>query len=146
MTRTHLFVATLLCVSAIASAAPRVVVTAKSIELSEPVYFEVGKPDIKAASYPILDALAAKLTADNRIGLVEIQGHTDSRGADAYNLQISEKRAKAIETYLVDKGVSPKRLRAKGYGETRPLDKSNTAAAWAKNRRMAFVILQRKTI
>jgi len=152
MLRTLLLVITVVVwQGAVATAAPdqkaakRVVVTTKTIELLDQVYFELGKPVIKAESYAILDALVATLKTDKRIGLVEIQGHTDARGNDAYNLEISEQRAQAILQYLVDKGVDAKRLRAKGYGETKPLDKAANAKAWAKNRRMAFVILQRIT-
>jgi outer membrane protein OmpA-like peptidoglycan-associated protein len=56
---------------------------------------------------------------------------------------VSQARAATIHSYLVGKGVDATRLRAKGYGETRPLDKRANAKAWAKNRRIAFVILAR---
>jgi OmpA-OmpF porin, OOP family len=124
-------------------AKPKAVVNGDAIELSEPVYFDFGGGAIKKESYPVLDALVATLATDKKLGLVEIQGHTDERGADAYNLKVSEQRANAILKYLVGKGIDKKRLRAKGYGETKPLDPRSTEEAWAKNRRMAFVIVQR---
>jgi outer membrane protein OmpA-like peptidoglycan-associated protein len=71
--------------------------------------------------------------------------HTDARGNDQWNLELSEKRAQAIYDYLVAKGVAADRLRAKGYGETKPIDKRANEAAWAKNRRTELRILQRKT-
>jgi outer membrane protein OmpA-like peptidoglycan-associated protein len=120
-----------------------VTVTAKTIEVTQPIYFELSKPTIKQESYPVLDAVVAALKANPKVGLVEIQGHTDERGNDAYNLKVSEERAHAIYDYLVGKGIDAKRLRAKGYGETKPLDPAHTEKAWAKNRRIAFVILQR---
>ena len=123
--------------------AKAVTIAGNKITLRAPIYFEATKPVLKSESLPLLDQLAATLVADKKIALVEIQGHTDSRGNDEWNLQISEKRAKAIESYLVSKGVDAKRLRAKGYGETKPLDKHANAKAWAKNRRIDFVILQR---
>ena len=89
--------------------------------------------------------LAAALAAGKGIGLVEIGVHTDERGADAWNLEMSQKRADAISSYLVAKGVDAKRLRATGYGETRPIDKHHDAKAWAKNRRIELAILQRAT-
>jgi outer membrane protein OmpA-like peptidoglycan-associated protein len=125
------------------AAAADVKVTTKQI-VTDPIFFETGKADIMATSYATLDHVAAAFR-DQKIGLVEIGVHTDSRGRDKWNLELSEKRATAIYDYLVAKGVAATRLRAKGYGETRPLDKRANAAAWAKNRRTEFVILQRKT-
>lgn len=129
--------------SLVAADSKAVTIAGKKITLRAPIYFDATKPVLKSESLPLLDQLAATLVADKRIALVEIQGHTDSRGNDEWNLQVSEKRAKAIESYLVSRGVDAKRLRAKGYGETKPLDKHANAKAWAKNRRIDFVILQR---
>ena len=126
-----------------AVAAADVKVTTKQI-VTDPIFFETGKATIMAQSHATLDAVAAAFS-DKKIGLVEIGVHTDSRGMDKWNLELSEKRAIAIHDYLVAKGVAATRLRAKGYGETRPIDKRANEAAWAKNRRTEFVILQRKT-
>ncbi|MEO8701757.1 MAG: OmpA family protein [Kofleriaceae bacterium] len=135
----------LFAATAVADPKPTVTVTTKTIELSQPIYFEVGKAVIKEDSYPLLDQLAATLVAQPKIGLVEIQGHTDERGAEAFNLKQSDDRAHAVLDYLVGKGIDSKRLRAKGYGETKPLDRAHNEKAWSKNRRTAFVILQRRT-
>jgi len=121
----------------------RVVVTETSIEILDVIYFEYDKAVILPKSYPILDAIAATLQGNPSIQLIEIQGHTDERGDDAYNLDLSDRRAKAVMKYLVDKGVDAKRLTAQGYGETQPLDRRHVEAAWAKNRRVAFLILKR---
>jgi len=121
----------------------RVVVTDTSIEILDVIYFEYNKAIIKPASYPILDAVAATMQGNPSIQLIEIQGHTDERGDDAYNLDLSDRRAKSVMKYLVDKGVEEKRLTAQGYGETQPLDPRKNEAAWAKNRRVAFLILKR---
>src|SRR5258706_13516978 len=110
----HIVIAVLLAVSSVAFAGPSVSVTDKAIVIGDPIYFEVGKPVIKSESYPLLDAIAAAITADKHIALIEIQGHTDARGNDEFNLAISEKRAQAVVKYLVGKGVDAKRLRAKG--------------------------------
>ncbi len=123
----------------------RVVVTDTAIEILDMVYFEYNKAIIKPQSYPILDAVAATLQGNPSIGLIEVQGHTDERGDDAYNLDLSDRRAHSVEKYLADKGVDPKRLSAQGYGETQPLDQHHNEAAWAKNRRVAFLILKRTT-
>jgi len=123
----------------------RVVVTDTSIEILDMVYFEYDKAIIKKESYPILDAVAATLQGNPSISLVEIQGHTDERGDDAYNLDLSDRRAHSVREYLIGKGVDEKRLTAQGYGETQPLDRNHNEAAWAKNRRVAFLILKRAT-
>jgi len=123
----------------------RVVVTDTSIEILDMVYFEYDKAIIKKESYPILDAVAATLQGNPSISLIEIQGHTDERGDDAYNLDLSDRRAHSVRDYLIGKGVDEKRLTAQGYGETQPLDRNHNEAAWAKNRRVAFLILKRAT-
>ena len=121
----------------------RVVVTDTAIEILDMMYFEYNKAVIKPVSYPILDAVAATLNGNPSIQLIEVQGHTDERGNDAYNLDLSDKRAAAVKKYLVDKGVEEKRLESQGYGETQPIDRRSNEAAWAKNRRVAFLILKR---
>jgi outer membrane protein OmpA-like peptidoglycan-associated protein len=123
----------------------RVVVTDTSIEILDMIYFEYDKAIIKKESYPILDAVAATMQGNPSIALIEIQGHTDERGDDAYNLDLSDRRAKSVRQYLIDKGVNENRLTAQGYGETQPLDRRHNEAAWAKNRRVAFLILKRST-
>lgn len=70
-----------------------------------------------------------------------IEGHTDARGSRAYNQHLSEQRALAVRDRLVSAGVPPDWLDVKGYGEDRPLDRSETEAAYAANRRVGFVNL-----
>ena len=113
--------------------------------ITDPIFFETGKADIKSESIPTLDAIVAVFASEKKLGLVEIGVHSDARGNDEYNLKMSQKRADAIRDYLIAKGVDGNRLRAKGFGETRPIDKRANEAAWAKNRRTEFVIIQRKT-
>ena len=123
----------------------RVIVTDTAIEILDMVYFEYDKAIIKKESYPILDAVAATLQGNPSINMIEIQGHTDERGDDAYNLDLSDRRAHSVRQYMIDKGVDEKRLTAQGYGETQPIDRNHNEAAWAKNRRVAFLILKRTT-
>ena len=125
------------------TAAKLVTITDKAITLRDPIFFETGKPNIKQESFAELDALAAALAADKKITLVEIGVHTDERGSLEFNARISQDRADAILKYLIDHKVDPKRLRAKGYGESKPLDKAHNEQAWAKNRRTEFTVLQR---
>lgn len=123
----------------------RVVVTDTDIEWLDEVRF-VGRSDaLVHTSLKTLDAVASTLQGNPSIRLVEIQGHTDERGDGADNLDLSDQRANVVRNYLIARGVDPARLEAQGYGETQPLDQGHTAKAWAKNRRVAFLILKRTT-
>jgi OOP family OmpA-OmpF porin len=121
----------------------RVVVHKGRIEILDKIYFETNKAVIKPVSFPILNAIAATLKGNPQILLVEIQGHADERGSDSHNMKLTDARAKSVRRYLINKGVTPKRLIGKGYGETRPVDKRHNEEAWSKNRRVEFVILKR---
>jgi peptidoglycan-associated lipoprotein len=72
-----------------------------------------------------------------------VQGHTDERGSDAYNLDLSDRRAASVRRYLTEHGVTADRLQSHGYGETQPIDPSHGEKAWSKNRRVEFLILKR---
>jgi len=74
---------------------------------------------------------------------LEIDGHTDDEGADDYNLTLSQGRAEAVVQYLIKVGIEPARLSAKGFGETKPIDKAKTKAAKARNRRVEFTIVKK---
>jgi len=121
----------------------RVVVTDTKIEILDKIFFEYNKAVIKSESYPILDAIVATMQGNPDISLVEIQGHTDERGSDKYNLDLSDRRAAAVKEYLINGGVEANRLQSQGYGETQPLDPRSNEQAWAKNRRVEFLILKR---
>jgi outer membrane protein OmpA-like peptidoglycan-associated protein len=77
------------------------------------------------------------------IRLVEIQGHTDNRGNDAYNLDLSQRRADSVRAWLISAGVSADRTVAKGYGETQPLTSNKSRNGRARNRRVQFIIKER---
>ena len=76
--------------------------------------------------------------------IIELSSHTDSKGSDSYNMTLSRNRAKGVVEYLITKGISTKRLVAKGYGETQPVapnenpDGSDNPEGRAKNRRTEF--------
>jgi outer membrane protein OmpA-like peptidoglycan-associated protein len=126
------------------SADARVVLRADRIELRDPIYFDTAKATIKQQSLKLLDAVAATLNANPNLPDVEIGVHTDERGADEYNLTISAARAQAIKLYLIERGVLPKRLEARGYGETKPLCPEHNEACWSKNRRVELLLLGRR--
>ena len=73
---------------------------------------------------------------------VEIDGHTDNQGGDSYNMALSYDRAKSVMNYLVQRGISPDRIVAKGYGKTRPIATNDTPDGRAKNRRVELVPLK----
>jgi len=89
----------------------------------------------------LLTEIADTLIRNPRIKRVEVQGHTDNSGTPEHNQTLSEQRAEAVRKWLVDHGVAPDRMVAKGYGQTKPLVPNVTAANKAKNRRVQFVIL-----
>jgi outer membrane protein OmpA-like peptidoglycan-associated protein len=122
----------------------RVVVTETETEILDPVSFKPGTAELEPRSVPILDTVVSTLQGNPSILEVEVQSHTDERGDDAANLELTEQRAQVVMKYLVDKGVEPSRLTAHGYGETQPLDRAHTPEAWAKNERVAFLILKRR--
>ncbi|MEN9786343.1 MAG: hypothetical protein RLZZ299_1607 [Pseudomonadota bacterium] len=73
---------------------------------------------------------------------LEVEGHTDDVGDDAFNLELSDRRAHAVVRWFVEHGVDPVRLQARGYGETRPLAENDSDAGRAENRRVEFRLLQ----
>ena len=101
------------------------------------IQFETASATIKKRSFPILDEVA-DLILKNKNWNVEIQGHTDSDGSDAYNLDLSQRRAESVKAYLVNRGVPAEQLTAKGFGESQPVATNSTAAGKAKNRRVVF--------
>lgn len=101
------------------------------------IQFETASDKIKPKSYPILNEVA-DLILKNDNWNVEIQGHTDSDGSDAYNLDLSQRRAESVKAYLINRGVPESQLTAKGFGESLPVASNKTAAGKAKNRRVVF--------
>jgi outer membrane protein OmpA-like peptidoglycan-associated protein len=121
------------------------VVTDTDIEILDIVRFQPGTAVMTPSSRPILDAVAATFQGNPSILLVEVQSHTAEPGSAALNLQLSARRAEVVRAYLVAKGIAPTRLIAQGYGASQPLAPGHDAAARAKNDRIAFLILKRKS-
>ncbi len=106
------------------------------------VLFESGNARISPVSTRLLDAVTGVAMHCTQF-LVEIGVHTDSRGADDFNLKLSQERADAVRAYLVGKGVPEDRLLSVGYGETKPLDPAQNAEAYDRNRRTEFKVIAR---
>ena len=113
-------------------------VTTTHIRISQTIHFEFNRATIRDVSFEILNTVARVLNDYPDITL-EIQGHTDDRGSDRYNMTLSGQRADAVRQYLVNQGISASRLTSQGYGETRPIESNRTTQGRAANRRVEFV-------
>jgi outer membrane protein OmpA-like peptidoglycan-associated protein len=109
------------------------------VEFSSNVLFGFNKSDLSDDAKVNLDKLVTVLNGYPDTNL-EIQGHTDSKGTEAYNQTLSEKRASTVSAYLATKGINNTRLTTKGFGETVPKYDNETAEGQAQNRRVEFLI------
>ena len=125
---------------------PRVVVKQTEIGLRRQVSFATGSDEILPNSEPLLLEVADALLRNPDLELVEIQGHTDSRGDHELNMRLSQRRAESVRRWLVQHGVEGARLTAKGYGPTLPIAPNITAYNRARNRRVQFKILRRAAV
>ena len=110
------------------------------ITLPGGVLFPSGGHTLSAAAMTSLDKVAAALTDKAADRPVTIEGHTDSRGADGMNLELSQKRAEAVRTYLVSHGVAAATVAAVGKGEGVPIADNESAEGRATNRRVEIVV------
>jgi len=117
-----------------------VVVTPEKIELKQTIYFDFNKATIKPISYALLNEVGEALKDHSTIK-VRIEGHTDSRGGDAFNLRLSQARAESVKTYIVGRGIAAARMDARGFGETVPIADNRTEEGRAQNRRVEFIIV-----
>lgn len=112
----------------------------------ENVYFAFDMKDIREMYQDEMDTVIALMLKYEDL-LVKVEGHTDSKGSDSYNVALSERRAKEAKKYIVSQGISEERVIAKGYGETTPIapnenpDGSDNPEGRAKNRRVEFKLL-----
>ncbi|WP_404370258.1 adventurous gliding motility protein AgmC [Corallococcus coralloides] len=120
----------------------KVLVEGERIFILEKVYFATNKDIILPRSFPILKQVAAVLRANPQVELLRIEGHTDSQGNDAANLDLSKRRAASVKTFLVNEGIAAERLDSEGFGESKPVDTNKTAAGRENNRRVEFNIVK----
>lgn len=120
----------------------RVVITSSKIEILDKVYFERDGSTIKQQSMPMLDAVASTLSGNPDITLIELQGHACANESRAFEL--AQKRAMSAQQYLVAKGVDRHRLEVRSYGATRPISSASNEEGCARNRRLEFLIKQRR--
>ncbi len=103
------------------------------------IYFDFDRWDIRSDAKPILQKNARAIRS-NELELVVIEGNSDERGSEEYNLALGERRASAARDYLADLGVSRSRLRIVSFGESNPAVLGHDESAWRWNRRNDFVV------
>lgn len=109
------------------------------VEFNEKILFAFSKFDIGDSAKFNLNKLVAILNKYPNTN-IEIQGHTDSRGTDEYNMGLSERRAGAVRDYLQSQGINSIRMTTKGFGESAPAYTNDTPEGMAQNRRVEFLI------
>jgi outer membrane protein OmpA-like peptidoglycan-associated protein len=107
-------------------------------QLKKGIQFKTGSAKLTKNSYSTLNDIADLMNKIPEANL-EVQGHTDNKGSDAKNQKLSESRAQAVVTYLQKRGVNSDRLRAVGYGPSKPIADNGDAAGRAQNRRVELV-------
>lgn len=123
---------------------PVVELETQRLSLKDSIHFDTDKATIKPESAPILDAIAGILRDHPELMRVRVEGHTDDRGAAAYNKDLSFRRARSVVGALVKRGIAAGRLAFEGYGFDRPVADNRTALGRGKNRRVEFTILEER--
>jgi OmpA-OmpF porin, OOP family len=120
---------------------PRVSLKGDVVQVLDRIEFENGKATLAPNSEPILAAVARLLEEHPEILALDIEGHTDSRGKHASNMDLSKRRAATVRSWLIAHGIAAKRLTSHGIGPDRPLDSNDTDGGRQKNRRVEFHVL-----
>lgn len=117
----------------------------EKVTLKAGALFDSGKSALKPAGKRELDDLATRVETLHGIESVEVTGYTDSLGSAAFNQKLSEQRAEAVKSYLVDKGVAADLITTRGMGAADPVASNATAAGRAQNRRVELEIKASQT-
>ena len=107
-------------------------------------FFDFDKAVLKPEGKAKLDDLVSKVKGVNLEVIIAV-GHTDSRGSDAYNQKLSQRRAEAVKKYLVGKGIEANRVYTEGKGEKQPVADNKTDEGRAKNRRVEIEVVGTRT-
>lgn len=124
----------------------RVEVTKDAIVINDKILFEFDKAVIRPESFELMDEITQVIKDNPRIKKISVEGHTDDDGKASYNTKLSQKRADSVMKYLVEHGIEPERLTAKGFGEDVPLVPNDTEENKEKNRRVEFIILEQDEV
>lgn len=103
--------------------------------------FPVNEHELSKEAQEQLNAFSERLKAENKNVYLEIQGHTDGTGSDAYNIKLGEARAEAVRRYLNKQGVALNRMSTISYGKTEPVESNKTRDGRSKNRRVVVIVL-----
>ena len=106
------------------------------------IYFDFDKTTLKSQSFVELNKVVDFLKQNHTVE-IEISGHTDSKGSDDYNQNLSQGRSQSVVDYLISQGIDSSRLTAHGYGEGKPIDTNDTEDGRANNRRVEFTVLKK---
>lgn len=106
------------------------------------IYFDFDKTTLKKESFVELNKVVEFLKSNPSVE-IEISGHTDSKGSDDYNLNLSQGRSQSVVDYIVSQGIDAYRLTAHGYGEGKPIDTNDTDEGRANNRRVEFTVMKK---
>jgi len=113
----------------------------KKIEILEKVQFEVDQAVLKPESYQLLNDVAQVIKENPQIKRINIEGHASIEGGDWHNLDLSDRRAKAVRDYLIQQNVDQSKLIGTGYGSSRPIADNNTQEGRERNRRVEFNVV-----
>ncbi|MFN8888213.1 MAG: OmpA family protein, partial [Cyclobacteriaceae bacterium] len=105
------------------------------------IYFDFDKTTLKPESFVELNKVVDFLKQNPKVS-IEIAGHTDSKGSDTYNENLSQGRSQSVVDYLASQGIDASRLQAHGYGESKPIDSNETEEGRANNRRVEFTVVK----
>ena len=111
-----------------------------STKITASIYFDFDKSDIRSDAQATMDAKIPYLQANPGMR-IRIEGNTDERGSDEYNLALGQRRAASAKKYLVDHGIDAGRIDIVSYGEERPACTDHNETCWQQNRRDDFRIL-----
>ncbi len=123
----------------LANEARRTAMNAARADLTASIHFDFDQADVLPPDRPVLDRKAALMTSHPTLRL-RIEGNTDERGSDEYNLALGMRRAATAKRYLTDRGVAPSRVEIISSGEERPVCQDHDEICWIQNRRAEFVI------
>ncbi len=121
-----------------------VVLTENEILILQQVQFDFAKATIRPVSFGLLDEVAAVLRDHPELLRLEVQGHTDNKGQRNYNLKLSQARSDSVMAALVQRGIDPGRMIARGYGPDVPIAENTTDAGRQLNRRVQFKIIEKR--
>jgi len=109
------------------------------VHFKSDVLFDIDSAILKEDARGPLEEAAQVFLEYSKTAIV-VQGHTDSTGTEAHNLELSERRAKAVAAYLIDRGVDAARITSVGYGEGHPIESNDTAQGRSLNRRVDLLL------